>query len=112
MNVEFAEITGENAIRMRVWERGSGITMACGTGACAIASAAVSKGLCEFDKTITVELDGGILEITVSREYKVTMTGPAERPIYVAAVLFPSTLPLSLGGKAKTHISFIIFRRE
>ena len=78
VNVEFAEITGENAIRMRVWERGSGITMACGTGACAIASAAVSKGLCEFDKTITVELDGGILEITVSREYKVTMTGPAE----------------------------------
>ena len=78
VNAEFAEVTGENAIRMRVWERGSGITLACGTGACAVASAAVSKGLCEFDKPITVKLDGGRLEITVSREYKVTMTGPAE----------------------------------
>lgn len=78
VNAEFAQIIGENAIRMRVWERGSGATLACGTGACAVASAAVSKGLCEFDKPITVKLDGGTLEITVSREYRVTMTGPAE----------------------------------
>ena len=78
VNAEFAQIIGENAIRMRVWERGSGVTLACGTGACAVASAAVSKGLCEFDKPITVKLDGGTLEITVSREYRVTMTGPAE----------------------------------
>lgn len=78
VNAEFAEVIGENAIRMRVWERGSGVTLACGTGACAVASAAASKGLCEFDKPITVKLDGGTLEITVNREYKVTMTGPAE----------------------------------
>ncbi len=78
VNVEFAEVVGKNAIRMRVWERGSGITMACGTGACAVAAAAVSKGLCEYDKPIAVILDGGTLEITVSPEYKVTMTGPAE----------------------------------
>ncbi|MBO4692979.1 MAG: diaminopimelate epimerase [Clostridia bacterium] len=78
VNAEFAEIIGENAIRMRVWERGSGVTLSCGTGACATAAAAVSKGLCEYDKPITITLDGGILEITVSAEYKVTMTGPAE----------------------------------
>ena len=78
VNAEFAQITGKNAVRMRVWERGSGITMACGTGACAAAAAAASKGLCEFNTPITVSLDGGTLEITVSPEYKITMTGPAE----------------------------------
>ena len=78
VNVEFAELTGENTLRMRVWERGSGITMACGTGACATAAAAVSKGLCKFSEPITVQLDGGALEITVEENYRVTMTGPAE----------------------------------
>ena len=46
VNVEFVQKTGKNRLRMRVWERGSGVTMACGTGACASAAAAVSKGLC------------------------------------------------------------------
>lgn len=78
VNAEFAQIIGKNTIRMRVWERGSGVTLACGTGACAASAAAVSKGFCEFDVPIKVELDGGTLEITVSPEYKVTMTGPAE----------------------------------
>lgn len=78
VNVEFAEVQSYTQIRMRVYERGSGITMACGTGACAVAAAAVSKGLCGFDKPITVKLDGGTLEITVDSDYKVTMTGPAE----------------------------------
>ena len=78
VNVEFAARTGKNELRMRVWERGSGITMACGTGACATAAAAVCKGLCEFSKPITVHLDGGALEITVDENYRVTMTGPAE----------------------------------
>ncbi|MBR6902884.1 MAG: diaminopimelate epimerase [Clostridia bacterium] len=78
VNTEFAEVIGDNIIRMRVWERGSGITLACGTGACAVVSAAVSKGLCEFDQPITVKLDGGTLEIAVNHKYKITMTGPAE----------------------------------
>lgn len=78
VNTEFAKVIDKNTIRMRVWERGSGITLACGTGACAVVAAAVSKGICEFDKPITVKLDGGILEITVSNDYKITMTGPAE----------------------------------
>ena len=78
INVEFARITGENQIRMRVWERGSGITMACGTGACASAAAAVKKGFCRPDTPILVELDGGTLEITVQSSGEVLMTGPAE----------------------------------
>ena len=78
VNVEFAARTGKNELRMRVWERGSGITMACGTGACATAAAAVSKGLCEFSQPITVNLDGGSLEITVDENGQVTMTGPAK----------------------------------
>ena len=78
VNVEFAQLTAPNTLRMRVWERGSGVTMACGTGSCATAAAAASKGLCGFDEPIFVQLDGGTLEITVSRDYRITMTGPAE----------------------------------
>lgn len=77
VNVEFVQQLSECEVRMRVWERGSGITMACGTGACASASAAVAKGLCPADVPLTVRLDGGDLEISVSPEGRVTMTGPA-----------------------------------
>ena len=63
---------------MRVWERGSGITLACGTGACASACAAVTQGVCAAGEPITVVLDGGELEITVSHDLDITMTGPAE----------------------------------
>ena len=62
---------------MIVWERGSGITMACGTGACASVSAAVSLGFCPADEDVEVVLDGGSLFISVSSDYSVTMTGPA-----------------------------------
>lgn len=78
VNVEFVQILSENELRMRVWERGSGVTMACGTGACASAVAAVKKNLCIVNEPISVFLDGGILKITVDRENKVTMNGPAE----------------------------------
>lgn len=77
VNVEFIEVLGKNKLRMRVWERGSGITMACGTGACASAVAAVNKGFCDFSTPITVTLDGGDLTITVEPDLHVTMTGPA-----------------------------------
>ncbi len=78
VNVEFVEVLGVNKLRMRVWERGSGITLACGTGACATAAAAVSEGICRADEPITVALDGGDLEIIVSRDFDIVMTGPAE----------------------------------
>jgi diaminopimelate epimerase len=78
VNAEFVSLTADGGLRMRVWERGSGITMACGTGACASAAAAVKKGLRRPGEIIPVHLDGGTLEIEVSRDFAVTMTGPAE----------------------------------
>lgn len=77
VNVEFAQVLSRDEIRMRVWERGSGITMACGTGACATAAAAVKQGLCPCGRPIAVRLDGGALHIRVSNDNAVTMTGPA-----------------------------------
>lgn len=78
VNVEFASVVGDNELRMRVWERGSGETLACGTGACASAAAAVSKGLCHKGEPIKVHLDGGDLEITVKDDLTCLMRGPAE----------------------------------
>lgn len=60
-NVEFATVIDPQTIRMRVWERGAGVTRACGTGACAVGVAAVRKGLAE--RKVTVILDGGTLDI-------------------------------------------------
>ena len=78
VNVEFVQVISDSELRMRVWERGSGITMACGTGACASAAAAVKKGYCKSGTPITVKLDGGPLKITVSEDGTVVMSGPAE----------------------------------
>ena len=78
VNVEFVEVVSPTELRMRVWERGSGITMACGTGACASVSAAIARGYCEPDAPVSVRLDGGTLTVAVSRDMRVTMTGPAE----------------------------------
>lgn len=78
VNVEFVQVIDKNTLRMRVWERGSGVTMACGTGACASAAAAVSKGYCPANEKISVILDGGTLEIEVLDDFSVIMTGPAE----------------------------------
>lgn len=78
VNAEFISIVGDNELRMRVWERGSGETLACGTGACASAAAAVSKGLCRKCEPIKVHLDGGDLEITVKDDFTCLMRGPAE----------------------------------
>ena len=77
VNVEFVEVTGENELRMRVWERGSGITMACGTGSCASAAAAVCAGLADGARPVRVVLDGGELLIEVRSDGEVVMTGPA-----------------------------------
>ena len=77
INTEFARVIDRNTVEMRVWERGSGETLACGTGACAVAVASILNGLTE-DKVI-VKLLGGDLLIEWDREAnKVYMTGPAE----------------------------------
>ncbi len=78
VNVEFVQKISDDKLRMRVWERGSGVTLACGTGACASAAAAASLGICRKDAPVTVALDGGELEISVSKDFDITMTGPAE----------------------------------
>ncbi len=77
VNVEFVQRKGDSRLRMRVWERGSGVTLACGTGACASA-AAVSRGYFQSGDPISVELDGRTLEIKVDKQFAVTMKGPAE----------------------------------
>ncbi len=77
VNAEFVEVIFENEIRMRVWERGSGITMACGTGACASVCACIKKGFCKYNDEICVRLDGGDLYIKVTEDNTVYMRGPA-----------------------------------
>jgi len=74
-NVEFAQILSPERIRMRVWERGAGITMACGTGACATLVAAARRGL--TGRAAEVVLDGGSLFIEWLKDDHVLMTGPA-----------------------------------
>ncbi|AUT00028.1 diaminopimelate epimerase [Nostoc sp. CENA543] len=77
-NTEFIEVVSRDYLKMRVWERGAGITLACGTGACASLVAAVLNDKC--DRAATVELPGGLLEIEWSElDQRVYMTGPAER---------------------------------
>ena len=76
INTEFIKVTGRNKLKMRVWERGSGETFACGTGACASAVAAVLNGFCDKGEEITVSLLGGDLKI-VYTDKTVYMTGPA-----------------------------------
>lgn len=77
VNTEFVKVLDRNTVKMRVWERGSGETLACGTGACAVAVACILNGLTE--ETVTVRLLGGDLLIEWDREAdKVYMTGPAE----------------------------------
>ncbi len=78
VNTEFVQVLSDSCVRMRVWERGSGITMACGTGACATAAAAVAKKFCKYDSPISVQLDGGTLTIFIEENNAVTMRGPAE----------------------------------
>ena len=77
VNAEFVQVMSPMRLRMRVWERGCGVTLACGTGACAAAFAAVQKGYCSSDRPIEVRLDGGSLLVTVGKDGHVRMEGPA-----------------------------------
>ena len=91
-NAEFAYVVSPTEIDLVVWERGCGITLACGTGACATAVAACLTGRAQPGTEITVRLPGGPLAITVARDYSnVLMRGPARRVF--EAQLDLSTLP-------------------
>lgn len=82
-NIGVAEPRGPDRMRLRVWERGAGLTMACGTGACAALAAAHRRGLA--GRRATMELDGGPLEIVWGEDGRVAMTGPV-------AIVFRGTL--------------------
>jgi len=77
-NVEFAQVLDRERIRMRVWERGVGVTLACGTGACATAVAAIRRGL--TGRKVELLLDGGSLTIEWRDDNHVLMTGPTAMP--------------------------------
>ena len=74
VNVGFANVLDRGRLRLRVWERGAGMTLACGSGACATAVNAHRRGLIE--RHVAIEMDGGTLEIDVTEAGRVLMTGP------------------------------------
>lgn len=89
-NVEFASVIGPDRLRLRVWERGAGITLACGSGTCATAVAAARRGL--TGRRVVVEADGGTLEVDW-REDGVWLTGPVARVF--AGTLDPALMALA-----------------
>lgn len=92
-NIGFAEVRAPDRIRLRVWERGAGLTLACGSGACAALVAAVRRGLAQ--RKATLELDGGTLEVEWLENGHVLMTGPT-------AISFRGTIdPAMLNGAGR-----------
>jgi diaminopimelate epimerase len=85
VNVNVAEVTGPSSLRLRVWERGSGLTQACGTGACATAVAAIRRKLVQ--SPVTVSLPGGDLVIAWAPGESVRMSGPATHVFFGEAEL-------------------------
>ena len=77
VNTEFVKVIDRDTLQMRVWERGSGITQACGTGACATAVASVFTDRCGRKSSIV--MDGGTLEIEWAGDNHIYMTGPATK---------------------------------
>jgi len=75
-NIGVAQLTGPDRLRLRVWERGAGLTLACGSGACAAAVAAHRRGLA--GRRVTIDVDGGTLELEWRDDNHVIMSGPAE----------------------------------
>ena len=78
VNTEFIQVINNKTLKMRVWERGSGETQACGTGACAAVVAAVENGICPRNEDVTVKLKGGDLNIKYTDDGTVYLTGNAE----------------------------------
>jgi diaminopimelate epimerase len=93
-NIGIAQVTGPERLRLRVWERGAGLTMACGSGACAAAVAAARRGL--TGRKVTLDLDGGPIHIDWRADNHVVMTGPVATAF--AGVLGPELLGSDLPG--------------
>ena len=77
VNTEFIKVIDDKTLLMRVWDRGSGETFACGTGACASVVSSVLNNYCKYDEEVLVHLRGGDLRITYRKDGTVMMTGPA-----------------------------------
>lgn len=88
VNTEFVQVLDETHLKMRVWERGSGETWACGTGTCATVAAMVEQGICQPNTDVQVQLLGGVLTIRVMVDKTILMTGPAQ-------IVFEGTVELS-----------------
>ena len=84
VNTEFVRVVNATTLRMRCWERGSGETMACGTGACAAVAAAVVNGLCPEDTDIQVQVPGGNLYVRCT-DGDVTLRGKVAQ-VYEAEI--------------------------
>lgn len=78
INVEFAKIKNKNCIDVKVWERGSGITLACGTGACAVFAVALKNNLIDKNKIVKIKLPGGGLNIFCDEKENIFMSGEAQ----------------------------------
>lgn len=85
-NVEFVEKMNEKRIRMRIWERGTGETLSCGSGACASVAAAIMTGELRKNTPIQIEQKGGILQVEYSDKEGMILTGPAEK-VYDGKIL-------------------------
>ena len=79
VNTEFVKVIDPLTLEMRVWERGSGETFACGTGSCATVVASVLNGISPKNEAVTVKLIGGDLKIEVADDLRVFMTGKAKK---------------------------------
>lgn len=77
VNTEFVEVWNSNTLKMRVWERGTGETLACGTGTCATVVASVLNGYCNYNEEVLVHLRGGDITIKYQEDGTVFMTGNA-----------------------------------
>lgn len=78
INTEFVKVSSNNEISMRVWERGSGETLSCGTGSCAAAVSSILNGFCNYDSAILVHLIGGTLTVKYNKFSNVLLKGPAQ----------------------------------
>ncbi len=80
INVEFVKVLAKDLCEINIWERGCGITKACGTGACAVVAAGIKKGV--FDSKVRVKMPGGILDIEQAKNGSIYMTGPVQEVAY------------------------------